>query len=89
MMQDALGYPCAASTEEGECAAHRGFQRLVQGHAQLLAGAVQPCLDRFGPNIQQRCRFLDRTALNIAQDEHQPEGFGQIIDCAFQQKPDL
>ena len=84
-----LGDALAAGAEEGVGADHHIGQLGVERLSQPASRAVQAGLHRLGPDAEVGGGLLDRELLDLAQDEDQPERFGQVVDGAFQDATDL
>jgi hypothetical protein len=74
--------PCAI---EGETVL-KGRRKLhIEGLAKQMARPVQASLDRFLPQSEEGCRFLDAHLFDKSHHEYHTEGVRQLVDCSFHQ----
>lgn len=72
--------PGATRTGEGEKFAERGGKPLLNGGTHQTAGAVKARLNGFRPDPEMARGLHGAQALDIAQDEGNPEMIRQFID---------
>src|SRR5262245_57841407 len=86
---DGEGPAFAAGAVERKRAAKRRAEVPLEVGTQTQPRAVHAGLHGLRLESEQLSRFLDTESFDHPGDEHGSEGIRKIVDCAFDEEPDL